>query len=82
MIDSLEILHCLDFGIMATVFVSQFADKKFHTFVIDAGSFHGLNDLIEFALTGDRYQMTAPPSLDADRVMLAHVKLAGTEDAD
>jgi hypothetical protein len=33
-IDALEMVRCLDFGIMATVFVSQFTDKKFHTFVV------------------------------------------------
>jgi hypothetical protein len=86
-IDALEMVRCLDFGIMATVFVSQFTDKKFHTFVVNANSV----DLIEFvlmaemgffALTGDRYQMTTPSNLDMDKVKQAHLKLARTEDED
>ena len=32
---TLEIMQCLDFGIVATVFLAQFADKQFDTFVID-----------------------------------------------
>ena len=35
-IDTLEVLHCLDFGIMGTVFMSQFVDKEFQTFVMPA----------------------------------------------
>jgi hypothetical protein len=86
-IDALEMVRCLDFGIMATVFVSQFTDKKFHTFVVNADSV----DLIEFvlmaemgffALTGDRYQMTTPSNLGMDKVKRAHLKLARTEDED
>jgi len=86
-IDALEMVRCLDFGIMATVFVSQFTDKKFHTFTINAQSI----DLIEFILmtemgffarTGDRYEMTAPSNFDIDRVKQAHLKLAQTEDED
>ena len=84
-IDALEMVRYLDFGIMATVFVSQFTDKKFHTFVVNADSV----DLIEFVLmaemgfftlTGDRYQMTTPSNLDMDKVKRAHLKLARTED--
>jgi|SRR5215471_17830625 len=30
-IETLEMLQCLDFGIMATVFLSQFVDNKFYT---------------------------------------------------
>jgi hypothetical protein len=83
-VETLEVLHCLDFGIMGTVFVSQFVDKKFQTFAIDADS----EDLIEFVLmaemgfftlTVDRYQMTLSTKLDMDRVKQAHLKLAGTE---
>src|SRR5262249_23143367 len=84
-IDTLELLRCLDFGIMGTVFVSQFTDKDFDTFVLD----HGSEDLIDFALmadmgfftlTGDHYQMTLPQKLDLDTVKQAHLKLARTED--
>src|SRR5262249_6181301 len=87
-IDVLEILDCLDFGIMGTVFVSQFVDKSFQTFVIDPNS---TDDLVEFVLmaemgfftlTGDRYQMTLPTKLGMDQVKQAHIKLARTEDED
>jgi hypothetical protein len=86
-IETLEVLQYLDFGIMATVFMSQFVDGKFQTFVIGPDS----SDLLDFVLmvemgfftlTGDRYQMTVPTKLDMDLVKLAHLKLAGTEDAD
>jgi hypothetical protein len=85
-IDTLEMLQCLDFGFMATVFVSQFADKQFHTFVIDADYSADLLDFVLmaemgfFVLTGDRYQMVLPSNLDMDRVKQAHLKLAATED--
>jgi hypothetical protein len=86
-IDSLEILAPLCFGLMATVFVSQFADKKFETFTIEFGS----DDMIEFAimvemgffaLCGDHYQMILPPTLDINTVKKAHIKLARTDDHD
>src|SRR5262245_6784062 len=86
-IDTLEVWRWLHFGIMGTVFLSQFADKEFQTFVIDPDS----SDLIEFVLmvemglftlTGDRYQMTLPTKLDLDQVKQAHLKLARTEDED
>jgi hypothetical protein len=84
-IDTLEVLQCLDFGIMAMVFVSQFADKKLQTFVFDPVSadlfdFILMVEMGFFTLTGDRYQMTLPTKLDMDRVKQAHLKLAGTED--
>jgi hypothetical protein len=84
-IDTLEISHVLDFGIMATVFVSKFTDKAFHTFAIDVES----EDLLDFVLmaemgffelTGDRYQMILPSNLAIERVKQAHLKLAATED--
>jgi len=90
-VGSIEAYNRLDFGIMATVFVSQFTDKAFSTFVIDGSSLNGFEDLIDFVLmaemgfftlTGDRYQMTMPPNLDMDRVVKAHLKLAGTCDDD
>jgi len=86
--DTLEILQCLDFGIMATVFLSQFVDKQFHTFVIDADYSADLLDFVLmsemgfFVLTGDRYQMTLPKNLDMDKVKQAHLKLAATEDGE
>ena len=76
-IETLEMLQCLDFGIMATVFLSQFVDKKFYTFVFDPAE---SADLLDFALmaemgfftlTGDRYQMTVPTKLDMDLVKQA-----------
>ncbi len=87
-VDNLEILRTLDFGIMAIVFVSQFADKEFYTFVIDIVSSEDLIDfalMVEmgfFVLTGDRYQMTLPPTIDLETVKQAHLKLARTEDDD
>ncbi len=68
-----------------TVFLSQFADKEFDSFVVDYES----EDLIEFSLmtemgfftrTGDRYQMTLPTKLDLDCVKQAHLKLMAAED--
>src|SRR5262249_53589873 len=85
-IETLEMLQCLDFGIMATVFLSQFVDKKFYTFVFDPAESAHLLDfalMVEmgfFTLTEDRYQMTLPTELDIDLVKQAHLKLAGTED--
>ena len=85
-IDTLEIVQCLDFGIMATVFLARFVDKQFETFVIDVNH---CEDLLDFVLmaemgffvpTGNRYQMTLPANLDMDRVKEAHLKLARTED--
>jgi hypothetical protein len=86
-IETIEICRGLHFGIMATVFVAQFSDKEFSTFVLD----HGSCDLTEFALmvrmaffelTGARYQMTMPKTLDLDTVKNAHLELARTEDED
>jgi hypothetical protein len=85
-IDTLEILCVLDFGIMATVFVSKFTDKAFDTFAIDVDSSEDLLDFVLmaemgfFVLTGDRYQMILPSNLDIERVRQAHLKLAATED--
>src|SRR5262245_13178681 len=44
-IATLEILHCLDFGIGATLFLS-WLNRKFHSFVIDSSS----EDLMDFVL--------------------------------
>jgi predicted nucleic acid-binding Zn-ribbon protein len=86
-VDVLEVLQCLDFGIMATVFVSKFVDKKFHTFTLDSESADLLDFVLMvemgfFTLTGDRYQMTLPTKLDIDLVKQAHLKLVGTRDED
>jgi hypothetical protein len=83
-IETLEVLHCLDFGIMATVFLSQMVGK-YYTFVVDTNSWDA-NDFVLmaemgfFTLTGDRYQMTLPTNLDIVTVKKAHLKLADTED--
>ena len=83
---TLEVMQCLDFGIMATVFLSLFVGKRFYTFLIDVNNSTDLLDFVLmaemgfFALTGNRYQMTLPANLDMDRVKRAHLKLAGTED--
>jgi GAF domain-containing protein len=85
-IETLEIVQCLDFGIMATVFLSLFVDKQFETFVINVNDCADLLDFVLmaemgfFMLTGNRYQMTLPANLDMDRVKEAHLKLARTED--
>jgi hypothetical protein len=85
-IETLEMVQCLDFGIMATVFLSLLVDKQFETFVIDVDD---CADLLDFVLmaemgffvpTGNRYQMTLAANLDMDRVKEAHLKLARTED--
>jgi hypothetical protein len=85
-VEVLEILQILDYGIMATVLLSQL-DKKFHAFLFDPDS----SDVLDFALmvemgfftlTGDRYQMTLPRNLDMDRVKQAHLKVVGTDDGD
>jgi hypothetical protein len=85
--DSLELLRPLDFGLMGTVFLSQFADKEFASFLVDYES----EDLIEFCLmaemgfftrTADRYQMTLPTKLDLDCVKQAHLKLMAAEDGE
>jgi|SRR5215471_3375285 len=86
-IDTLEVVQLLDYGIMATIFLSQFADKQFQTFIIDLASWDA-NDFCLmaqmgfFALTGDRYQMVLPRNLDMERVKQAHLKLAETQDED
>ena len=86
-IDTLELLQLLDYGIMATVLVSQFVDKEFQTFIIDFAS-EDVNDfclMVQmgfFILTGDRYQMVLPQNLDMERVKQAHLKLAATDDVD
>ena len=85
-IDTLETLQVLDFGIMATVFLSHFVDKELQTFVIDVDSSHDLIDfvlMIEmgfFTQTGNCYQMTLPSRLNLNKVKQAHLKLAATED--
>src|SRR6516164_7657612 len=44
---TVEICHCLDYGIMATVLLSQFAkNKQFQTFTVDIAYF----DPIDFTL--------------------------------
>jgi hypothetical protein len=84
-IDTLELLQCLDYGIMATVFLSLF-DKRFHTFVIDIerstdfSDFALMAEMGFFTLTGERYQMTLPTNLCMDEVKQAHLKLAATDD--
>jgi hypothetical protein len=45
-IDTLELLRLLDYGIMATVLVSQFVDKEFQTFIIEFAS----EDVNDFCL--------------------------------
>jgi hypothetical protein len=85
LIDTLEMLQCLDFGIMATVFLSQLADTNVQSFVIgldaeDLVDFVLMVEMGFFTLTGDRYQMTVPTKLGMDLVKQAHLKLAGTED--
>ena len=72
---SLE-LDNLHYGIMATVFVSQFVDKEFETFVIDFASWDVIDFCLMvqmgfFVLTGDRYQMVLPQNLDVERVKQA-----------
>jgi hypothetical protein len=84
-IDTLEMFQLLDFGIMATVFLSRYVDKQFQAFVIDANSadlvdFVLMTEMGFFALTGDRYQMILPANLDMDKVKRAHLELAATED--
>jgi hypothetical protein len=85
-VDVIEVPQCLDFGIMATVFLSKFR-KKFDTFILDSESADLLDFVLMvemgfFTLTGDRYQMTLPTKLDGDLVKQAHLKLVGTEDED
>ena len=85
LIDTLEMLQCLDFGIMATVFLSQLADTNVQSFVIgldaeDLVDFVLMVEMGFFTLTGGRYQMTVPTKLDMELVKQAHLKLAGTED--
>ena len=72
---------------MATVFVSQFVDKEFQTFIIefaseDVNDFRLMVQMGFFVLTGNRYQMVLPQNLDVERVKQAHLTLAETEDED
>jgi hypothetical protein len=86
----LEVCEELHFGITATIFVARFsAAECLSTFVLDPRTVDGSRDLIEFALmvrmgffelTGTRYQMTIPKTLDLDTVKSAHLELARTED--
>lgn len=84
----LEVFESIDFGITATVFLSRFAESKFHTFTVDTYDFLETMEFVLmvemefFKLTGDRYQMTLPENLDFDAVKIAHVWLAGTADDD
>ena len=41
--DKLQIFQDLDFGIVATIFLSHLVDKEFQTFVIDVDSSHESN---------------------------------------
>jgi hypothetical protein len=84
-IDTLEIIRLLDFGIMATVFLSQLVDKD--TFSVQTDSmnlteFMLMAEMGFFTLTGDRYQMTLPINLDMIALKKAHLKLAETDDED
>ena len=83
----LEMLQDLDYGIVATVFVSQFfINKEFNTFTISEGEqldfidFALMAEMGFFTLTGDRYQMTVPEDLNLARVKAAHLTLAATDD--
>ena len=85
-IETLEVVKVIDFGIAATLFLSQLAEYAY-TFIVDEDAV----DLVEFVLmaemgfftrTGDRYQMTLPPILDINTVKQAHLKLAKTENDD
>jgi hypothetical protein len=82
---TVEICHCLDYGIMATVLLSQFAkNKQFQTFTVDIAYFDPIDFILMvgmgfFVLTGDRYQMALPQNLNIEFVKQAHLKLAGTE---
>ena len=82
---TVEICHCLDYGIMATVLLSQFAkNKQFQTFTVDIAYFDPIDftlmvEMGFFVLTGDRYQMALPQNLNIEFVKQAHLKLAGTE---
>ncbi len=93
--DVIECIRMLDIGVAATSFVSQFAaSKQFDTFVIIAGrddadadsnehiDFVTMVEMGFFTLTGDRYQITLPTTLDLATIKKAHLKLAETEDED
>ena len=85
-IETLEFVQMIDFGIEATLFIARLTEE-FYCFIVDADAvdlseFVLMAEMGFFTLTGDRYQMTVPPSLDLERVKHAHLKLAGTEDED
>jgi hypothetical protein len=83
--EAIETIFCLDFGIAATVFLKRLADTAYETFILDPASedlidFVLMSEMGFFSLTGERYQMTSPSHLDANKVKQAHIKLAETED--
>jgi hypothetical protein len=86
-IETLECVQCIDFGILATVFLSQLVNKEFYSFSVKTNSddlweFTLMADMGFFTLTGDRYQMTLPTNLDITAIKKAHLRLAETEDED
>lgn len=83
--DAIETIFCLDFGIAATVFLKRLADTAYETFILDPASedlidFVLMSEMGFFSLTGERYQMTSPSHLDANKIKQAYIKLAETED--
>jgi hypothetical protein len=85
-LNTLEVICCVDFGIAATVFLSKLtSDSALHTFTIDPNS-EELNEFVLmlemgfFTITGERYQMALPSKLDLEVVTRACCKLANTED--
>jgi hypothetical protein len=85
--NSLEVLHLFDLGLTATLLLSQFANKAFRAFVLDANS-EDVNEFCVmarigfFRLTEGRYQMSIPKRLGLSEVKQALSDLAATEDDD
>jgi hypothetical protein len=82
---TIELFYCLDYGMLATAFLSQFAkDNQMQSFIFDIAYFDPIHfslmaEMGFFALTGDRYQMILPQNLSMEQVKQAHLELAGTE---
>jgi hypothetical protein len=88
-VDRLYVLAYPDFGIGATVLLSRLG-TNFSSIIVSLNEedqtlveeFAMMAQMGFFVLTGERYQMVIPPQLNMERVKMAALKLAETEDED
>jgi hypothetical protein len=86
-VDRLCMLAYPDFGMGATVLLSRL-ERNLASIIVSLNEedqtlveeFAMMVEMGFFVLTGERYQMVIPPRLNMDRVKMAALKLAETED--